>query len=62
MVKLVIVSVLSAALAIGSEHLADHIDKGNVQQSEALLPQDSIPVNLPTRSVEQPIIDTSDAN
>jgi hypothetical protein len=62
MVKLVIVAVISAALAIGSEHLADHIDKGNVQASETITVDDSIPVNLPTRSIQAPALDKSDAN
>jgi hypothetical protein len=56
MIKTAIIIVLSAATAIGGEHTVDYIDKGNVKQTEAICPQASIPVDLPTRSILEPAI------
>ena len=61
MFKLIIASVLSGVLAIGGTH---SIDEHNVKRSETIVTcaQDSIPVNLESRSVEQPILAAPDAN
>jgi hypothetical protein len=63
MVKLIIASVLSAALAIGSEHyLNQQLDKSNANLADTIATSDSIPVNLPTRSIIAPAIEAPDEN
>jgi ferredoxin len=56
MIKTAIIIVLSAATAIGGEHTVDYIDKDNVKKAEAICPQNSIQVDLPTRSITAPAI------